>query len=157
MRPSKQLAAFVLLVALTATSPRLAADPLQGLGDGAIDMSADRLELDIEARTGVLSGHVKLTKGTLAVTCPEVRVRYDEDSRVIWARGSGGVVAEVKGVRAEAPEVEIDLETETIELRGGVRLSRGRGWLTAERATIHIATSKITMSAVKGSLPPRKP
>lgn len=157
MRPSKQLAAFVLLVALTATSPRLAADPLQGLGDGAIDMSADRLELDIEARTGVLSGNVKLTKGTLAVTCPEVRVRYDEDSRVIWARGSGGVVAEVKGVRAEAPEVEIDLETETIELRGGVRLSRGRGWLTAERATIHIATSKITMSAVKGSLPPRKP
>jgi lipopolysaccharide transport protein LptA len=157
MRLSSHLGICVVAILLTATAPRLLADPLKELGDGAIDMSADRLDLDIETRMAVLSGHVKLSKGTLSVSCPEVRVRYDEDSRIVWAKGSGGVVAEVKGVRAEAPEVEIDLETELVELRGGVRLSRGRGWLTAERATIHIPTSKVSMSGVKGSLPAPKP
>jgi lipopolysaccharide export system protein LptA len=63
----------------------------------------------------------------------------------------------VKGVRAEAPEVEVDLAAKTLELRGGVRLTRGEGWITAERATIHMATAKVTMSDVKGSIPLPKP
>jgi hypothetical protein len=63
------------------------------------------------------------------------------------------VVAEVKGVLAEAPDVEMDLAARTLELRGGVRLTRGESWITAERASINIATAKVTMSDVKGSIP----
>jgi hypothetical protein len=72
---------------------------------------------------------------------------------VTWARGSGGVVAEVKGVRAEAPEVELDLPGQSLALRGGVRLTRGEGWITADSATIQIATGKVSMIGVKGSIP----
>jgi lipopolysaccharide export system protein LptA len=118
-----------------------------------LQMSADRLELDVEAKTALLTGHVKLVRGAMTLGCPRVDVRYDHVPHVTWARGSGGVVAEVKGVRAEAPDVEVDLGARTMELRGGVRLTRGEGWITAERASINIATAKVTMSDVKGSIP----
>lgn len=116
-------------------------------------MSAEHLDLDVEARTALLTGGVKLVKGSLTIACPRVEVRYDQVPHVTWARGSGGVVAEVKGVRAEAPEVELDLAVQALALRGGVRLTRGEGWITADQATIQIATGKVSMTGVKGSIP----
>ena len=116
-------------------------------------MSAEHLDLDVEARTALLTGGVKLTKGSLTVACPRVEVRYDQIPHVTWAKGSGGVVAEVKGVRAEAPEVELDLAAQALSLRGGVRLTRGEGWITADQATIQITTGKVSMTGVKGSIP----
>ncbi len=116
-------------------------------------MSAEHLDLDVEARTAVLTGGVKLVKGSLTIACPRVEVRYDQVPHVTWARGSGGVIAAVKGVRAEAPEVELDLAGQALSLRGGVRLTRGEGWITADQATIQIASGKVSMTGVKGSIP----
>jgi lipopolysaccharide export system protein LptA len=136
-------------------SRRMSAEP--AADNEPIEMSADRLEVDVEAKTAVLTGHVKLTRGTMTLACPRVDVRYDRVPHVTWARGSGGVVAEVKGIHAEAPEVELDLGPRTMDLRGGVRLTRGDGWLTADRASINIATGKVSLSDVKGSIPLPKP
>lgn len=155
MRTSSRfrLAAAAVGAAAALVSSGLSADPLEAVGGDALEMSADRLEIDVEARTAVLSGSVSLTKGAMAVRCPRVDLRYDHVPHVTWAKGSGGVVAEVKGVRGEAPEVELDLVKQTLDLRGGVKLTHGGGWLTAERATIHIATAKVTLTEVKGSVP----
>jgi lipopolysaccharide transport protein LptA len=137
--------AVILPTGTMSAEPANAGDPLQ--------MSADRLELDVEAKTALLTGHVKLTRGPMSLSCPRVDVRYDQVPHVTWAKGSGGVVADVKGVRAEAPEVEIDMAARSMELHGGVRLTRGEGWITAERASINIGTGKVSMSDVKGSIP----
>jgi lipopolysaccharide export system protein LptA len=144
--------ALVAAALATAAARPLSAEPRDAAAE-ALQMSADRLELDVEARTAVLTGHVKVVRGAMSLSCPRVDVRYDQVPHVTWARGSGGVVAEVKGVHAEAPEVEVDLAARTMELRGGVRLTRGEGWITAERAGINIATARVTMSDVKGSIP----
>jgi lipopolysaccharide export system protein LptA len=143
---------ILLVLAAPLFAGTLDAEPLDAAGD-PLQMSADRLELDVEAKTAALTGHVKLTRGAMTVSCPRVDVRYDQVPHVIWARGSGGVVAEVKGVRAEAKDLEIDLKTRALELRGGVRLTRGEGWITAEQASINIATGRVTLSEVKGSIP----
>jgi hypothetical protein len=68
-------------------------------------------------------------------------------------RGAGGVIASVNGVRAEAPEVELDVGAQTMALKGGVRVTRGEGWITADRATVELKTGKVSMTDVKGSLP----
>jgi lipopolysaccharide transport protein LptA len=149
------LAALSAAAFLSATPGAMSAD--KAPVEEPLSMSADRLDLDVEAKTAVLQGHVTLARGAMTLSCPRVDVRYDQVPHVTWARGSGGVVAEVKGVRAEAPEVELDLGARTMELRGGVRLTRGEGWITADRASINIATAKVTMTDVKGSIPIPKP
>ena len=135
------------------------ADPLAGIGGDALDLTADKLEVDIPAGTAVLTGHVTLVRGSLRVDCPRIDVKYDEAPHVTWAKGSGGVSADIRGVHAEAPEVELDLTKQIVDLRGGVRLTRGQGWLQADRATIDVASGKVTLSQVKGSIPvpPPKP
>jgi lipopolysaccharide export system protein LptA len=157
MRLAPMLVALAVAAGAGTAARTLTAEPPPAAGDEPLRMSADRLELDVEARTALLTGNVKLARGAVTLGCPRVDVRYDQVPHVVWAKGSGGVVAEVKGVRAEAPEVEVDLAAKTLELRGGVRLTRGEGWITAERATIHMATAKVTMSDVKGSIPLPKP
>jgi lipopolysaccharide export system protein LptA len=129
------------------------ADPLAASPGDALDLTADKLEVDVPAGTAILTGHVTLVRGGLRVDCPRIDVKYDEAPRVTWAKGSGGVSADIRGVHAEAPEVELDLARHVLELRGGVRLTRGQGWLNADKATIEIASAKVTLKDVKGSLP----
>jgi lipopolysaccharide export system protein LptA len=129
------------------------ADPLAGIGGDALDLTADKLEVDLPAGTAVLTGHVTLVRGAMRVDCPRIDVKYDEAPHVTWAKGSGGVTADIRGVHAEAPEVELDLSKHVLELRGGVRLTRGQGWLNADKATIEISSAKVTLKDVKGSLP----
>lgn len=152
---SPRLTASLLFAAALAVAGAPVADPLpaSAAAKEPLEMSAEHLDLDVEARTALLTGGVKLVKGALTIACPRVDVRYDQVPHVTWARGSGGVVAEVKGVRAEAPEVELDLAGQSLSLRGGVRLTRGEGWITADQATIQIATGKVSMTGVKGSIP----
>jgi lipopolysaccharide export system protein LptA len=148
------LAGFAALSTVLVVPGHLAkADPLAGIGGDAMDLAADKLEVDLPAGTAVLTGHVTLVRGSLRVDCPRIDVKYDEAPHVTWAKGSGGVTADIRGVHAEAPEVELDLARHILELRGGVRLTRGQGWLNADKATIEIASAKVTMKDVKGSLP----
>ena len=151
---SPRAPASLLFAAALAVSGAPVADPLPAIrAKEPLEMSAEHLDLDVEARTALLIGGVKLTKGSLIVACPRVEVRYDQIPHVTWAKGSGGVVAEVKGVRAEAPEVELDLAGQALSLRGGVRLTWGEGWITADQATIQIVIGKVSMTGVKGSIP----
>jgi lipopolysaccharide transport protein LptA len=150
MRRFPTLVAVVLAVTFAPGARTIAGEPPDA---APLAMAADKLDLDIEAGTAVLTGHVKLTRGALTLSAPRVDVRYDHVPHVTWAKGSGGVVAEVKGVRAEAPEVELDLGARAMEMRGRVRITRGEGWLEAERASVNIATGRVTLTDVKGSIP----
>jgi len=122
---------------------------------GNVEISADVLEVDTKEQTATMTGRVVFTKGTdLSLRCPKIEVRYESSGpRVSWARGSGGIQADVKGVRAEAPEFELDLGKQHLSLRGGVRLFRGQGWVAADGAEIDLATARVTMTNIKASLP----
>jgi lipopolysaccharide export system protein LptA len=147
----RALAVAVLSLAISSPSQ---ADPILGVGGGdALSLQADQLDIDVSSGDALLTGNVLLAKGDLKVACPKIELKFDTSPHVKWARGSGGVSADVRGVHAEAPEVELDLAKQLLELRGGVRLTRGQGWLQADRATINIESAKVTMSQVKGSVP----
>jgi lipopolysaccharide export system protein LptA len=141
------------LAALGLVAPESSADPILGVGGDALSLQADRVDVDVSTGEAVLSGNVALSKGDLKVLCPRIDLKFDNSPHVKWAKGSGGVSADVRGVHAEAPEVELDLGKQLLDLRGGVRLTRGQGWLQADRATIDIASAKVTLAQVKGSIP----
>ena len=153
LREMRRVALAMILAGLSLTTPSTA-DPILGVGGGdALSLQADQLDVDVGAGEAVLTGNVSLSKGDLKVSCPRIELRFDTSPHVKWAKGSGGVAADVRGVHAEAPEVELDLTKQLLDLRGGVRLTRGQGWLQADRATIDVGTGKVTMSQVKGSVP----
>ena len=79
------------------------------------------------------------------------------DRQVRWAKGSGGVIAKLKGIEATAAQFEVDVAHRSVKLSGGVKLSRGRGWVTADSAAIDINTRKVTLEDVKGSIPVQAP
>lgn len=146
---------LALAAVATAIAPSSLAEPPKAAAPAReqVSLSADRLDIDLEGKTAVFAGNVRLDRGELKIRCPKVEVRYDAIPNVTWARGTGGVVAELKGVHAEAPEVELDLPKQSLVLRGGVRLARGAGWISAASATIDLLTSKVSLTEVKGALP----
>jgi lipopolysaccharide export system protein LptA len=154
---TKGAASAALALAATSLASPVAADPLLDVGKGDVGVQADKLEVDVAAGTAVLTGQVVLSKGDMTVKCPRFDLKFDATPHVRWAKGSGGVVADVRGVHGEAPEVELDMVKQILEMRGGVKLSRGQGWLQAERATIELATARVTATQVKGSVPVPKP
>jgi lipopolysaccharide export system protein LptA len=151
------LAVAVALVGTSLLPADAEADPLLDVGKGDVVVQADKLEVDVATGSAVLTGQVLLSKGDMAVRCPRVDLKFDTSPHLNWAKGSGGVVADVRGVHGEAPEVELDLKKQVLELRGGVKLSRGQGWIQADKATIELATGKVTATQVKGSIPVPKP
>lgn len=153
MRSRRRLLLVALAAAFVGSEGGAGADPLLNVGGEPLEVQADKLEVDVTAGEAVLTGNVSLAKGGLKVNCPRIDLKFDTTPHVTWARGSGGVVADVKGVHAESPDVELDLTKQILDLKGGVRLTRGQGWLQADRATIDIGTAKVTMTQVKGSIP----
>jgi lipopolysaccharide export system protein LptA len=136
--------------------PTASATEILGAGESAVSLEADSLDIDILAGEATLTGKVTLLKGDLAVSCPRIDLRFDHTPHVTWARGSGGVTADLRGVHAEAPSVDVDMARQVLDLRGGVKLTRGQGWLTADSARIVIPTAKVSLTQVKGSIPVAK-
>jgi lipopolysaccharide export system protein LptA len=133
------------------------AGPLGVIDGQTLDVGADKLDVDIEKGTATLEGHVQATLGDMHVDCSRIELKYDEAPKVRWAKGSGGVTAKLKGIEATATEFEVDVAHRTIKLSGSVKLSRGRGWVTADSAAIDINTRKVTLEDVKGSIPVQAP
>src|SRR5450432_2792820 len=139
MRVRYLAVAFALAAALCSSERPAEADPVLEVGCDKISVEAERLDVDVSAGEAVLTGKVSLAKGDLKVSCPRIDLKFNTSPHITWAKGSGGVQADVRGVHAEAPEFELNLVKQSLELRGGVRLTRGQGWLQAEKATIDIA------------------
>ncbi len=147
---------FALALASTSGVPDARAD-LATIGGQTLDVKADTLNVDINRGRATLEGNVHATLGELTVVCPKVEMTYDEAPQVRWARGTGGVEASVQGIVARAAVVEVDVAKRKVDLTGGVRLTRGKGWVEADSASIDIATYRVTLHAVKGSIPVKPP
>ena len=129
------------------------AAPLAVIEGEVLDVSAEHVDVDVERGSALLTGNVTARIGDLEVRCPTIELSYDESPRVKWARGKGGVHARFKGVEATAPAAELDAKSRTVTFSGGVRLARGRGWMSAERATLNLESGKVSLQEVKGSIP----
>jgi lipopolysaccharide export system protein LptA len=149
------LALPLALAAMLLPASIASADPILG-GDTNVSVQADQLDIDILAGQATLSGKVTLSKGDLVVSCPKIDLRFDQTPHLTSAKATGGVTADVHGVHAEAPSAELDLSKQVLDLHGGVKLTRGQGWLTADSARIEILTARVSLTQVKGSIPVAK-
>ena len=131
--------------------------PLGVIGGEALDVMAEKLDVDVDRGTATLNGKVRAKLGELLVECPKVDIRYDSAPNVRFAKGTGGVRAAFRDIVAKAEAVEVDVAKRQLLLTGGVQLTRGRGWVKADRALIDLATRKVSLQAVTGSIPVEPP
>jgi lipopolysaccharide export system protein LptA len=131
--------------------------PLGVIGGEALDVMAEKLDVDVDRGTATLNGKVRARLGELLVECPKVDIRYDSAPNVRFARGTGGVRAAFRDIVAKAETVEVDVAKRQLALSGGVQLTRGRGWVKADRARIDLATRRVSLEEVTGSIPVEPP
>ncbi len=131
--------------------------PLGTIGGEVLDVTAEKLEVDVDRGTATLNGKVHAKLGELQVDCPRVEVRYDSAPNVRFARGTGGVRAAFRDIVAKAQTVEVDVTKRQLALSGGVQLARGRGWVHADRALIDLSSRKVSLQEVTGSIPVEPP
>ncbi|MCC6644483.1 MAG: hypothetical protein IT374_02795 [Polyangiaceae bacterium] len=143
-----------LALAAAGGSAALARPSVFEAGGEPVSVTAERLEADLSGKTVSLSGAVTLRRGELSLRAPRVEARLRDGGQVAWARASGGVRLEHQGSHAEAEEVEVDLADRRVELRGRVVVGRGASRVEAERATLDLATSRLSLSQVRGTLAP---
>jgi lipopolysaccharide export system protein LptA len=146
-------AAVVALLTGGAFEARSAPGPGPEGDPDALDVRADKLEVDWGLAKAVLDGHVQLRRGDILVTCPRVEGRFDASARLLSARGIGPVTADFRGTHAEADDVEVDMSQKVIRLKGHVKVNRNGAKLTAERGTIEIASAHLSLEEVHGVLP----
>ncbi len=141
--------ALVLLT--TSFAPREAeADPLLDVGKGDVSVQADKLEVDVATGSAVLTGQVVLSKGDMNVRCPRVELKFDTSPHLNWAKGSGGVVADVRGVHGEAPEVELDLIDDRCVVTSALPLEIEAHW--REHAGHWLATARASPRGTEPNL-----
>src|SRR5215831_10709571 len=85
----------VVTACLVGATRRVGAAPIAVIDGEALDMSANRLDVDVERGTALLQGNVSASFGDLDIRCPSVEIRYDRSPRVSYARGTGGVTVRV--------------------------------------------------------------
>lgn len=136
-----------------AAIPLVHADPLAVVDGEAVQVSADRLTIDVHKGTAVLEGNVRLQRGDLVVRCARVDARYDGAPNITWARATGDVRAQWKGMEAKSKEAELWVGRKVLELKGGVKLARGGAWMEARGAQVEFATGRVSLDQVSGSIP----
>ncbi len=143
--------------AMLGAASNLRAEPLVVLGGEMLDVSAQRLDVEIAKGQAILEGQVHIALGSFEAQCDRVDIKYDEAPQVRWARGSGNVRLSVKGIVATAQSMEVDVINKRAQLLGNVRLTRGRGWVAADKASIELVTNRVSLEDVKGSIPVAPP
>ncbi|MEM6479267.1 MAG: LptA/OstA family protein [Pseudomonadota bacterium] len=106
----------------------------------AIEIAADRMSIDQEDGSAVLSGNVIIGQGDLRLAAPRVMVSYSETGGISRIVAEGGVTLVTPEEEVEARRATYALEADTMLLEGDVLLSQGRSAVSSERMRVDLAT-----------------
>lgn len=121
-----------------------------------IYLEADRVEMDDVKGISVYTGAVKVSQGTMLLRGDKVVV-YTQNREPARYVASGAPAhfeqqpkAQQAAIVATARELDYNVKTETLELRGGARLTQGRDSFEGERMSYDSARSLVTAAGGSG-------
>lgn len=142
------LAALDVLVGTAHADPASepAADPAE------IEVDADRLSLEGAGGAALLTGHVRLRRGELSLTCDRLTTRSDASGALVEARAEGSVRLQRGGLVATAAVARLDLARGEVVLEGPVRLVRAEGTVEGARVVVALSDGRVTVERARGRL-----
>ena len=117
----------------------------------AVEISADRLDIDHPHRRARFSGHVRAVVGELRVSCDELTAGYDDLGNLTRLEASGAVGVEHGDLAAQAGHALFLAPANRIELSGQPSLVRAGNRLTGRRIVVELATGRVTVEAARGT------
>lgn len=108
-----------------------------------VEITADRLDLDQAAGSAVFAGSVKVGQGALRLSADRVEVFYDETAgsssgQVRQMIATGSVTIANGAEAAEADKAVYEVSGGTIAMEGNVLLTQGRNALSSEKLDIDL-------------------
>jgi lipopolysaccharide export system protein LptA len=120
--------------------------------DARLDIRADTLSLDGDARTAVFAGSVRLTRRSVSLTCDRLTATYGAGGEVVSARAEGTVRLRRGAVSASAASAVLDLARAEVVLAGPALLQRAGDTIEGDRIVIAIDRERVTISGARGRL-----
>ncbi len=141
------------------TAPTKPAAPLIGGGQGPIDITANRLDIDDTGKTATFTGNVKTVQGEAALETAALQVHYEGgDAADAALPGSGGKIKRIVSaspvVMTRAPQdrvtgnsLDYDAQGQVAVVSGNVRMASGpdRG-ASADKATVDQGADTILLT-----------
>jgi lipopolysaccharide export system protein LptA len=124
--------------------------------DEMVEIKADLLEVNHEAKTARFEGHVRGTIGAIAVRCELLALTYDEVGEINTLRASGGVTVVHESNSATASVARLDAKRAVLILEGRPVLTRGPHRLEGSRIEIHLKTGRLDVLEAKGKFSLKK-
>jgi len=150
-------------VASTAQAPGGGPFAFQTNPDAPIDVAANRLDVDDQARTAVFKGDVRTQQGGMTIETQSMTAHYTGSAQLVPVAGSknahrtkggqqkqtslsrieanGGVrITSENGQRAVGDDAVFDVASNTVSLTGNVILTQGRQKIRGTKLTIDVTT-----------------
>ncbi len=147
---SAGLAALDVLVGTAHADPAHA--PAAADDGEEVEVDADRLSLEGAGGTARITGHVRLRRGALSLTCDRLTTRSDASGALVEARAEGSVRVERGGLVATASAARLDLARGEVVLDGPVRIVRAEGTVEGARVVVALADGRVTVERARGRL-----
>jgi lipopolysaccharide export system protein LptA len=146
----------LLLLAFAAAAginPAAAQKPARPDANAPINISADKLLLDSNAKTGTYSGNVVVTQGDIRMRANSVRVNVvGKDNRPDKVLASGNVVVDSPNSGTATGDTAVyDVNPKLVTLTGHVVLKRAKDVMTGSQLTVNLVTGQATLGARPGA------
>ena len=143
-----------LLIVLALIAP--SAHALDSDKDKPLDVTSDRFEGGPNDATSVLTGHVKMTQGSIVGTGDRADIHQKDKvvNRVVLTGGPATLKQDIEGggtMDAKAKSIDYDVSAKHAVLTGDAVVVHPRGEAHGEHLTYDVDTGKMTGDGVGGS------
>jgi lipopolysaccharide export system protein LptA len=142
---------FLLFAALFIPSFVLAANESVVQGRGPVEVTADQLELDDNARILVFTGHAVAVQDDVSIHVDRLTVRYQGEAREIkqiLAEGNVRIVQE--GRTASGEKAVLYRDEGRVVMTGSPKVSQGENFVMGEQITIFLNDRRSVVSGGAG-------
>ncbi len=119
----------------------------------ALDVRADRLELDHRAGVVRFEGAVVATQGAFELRCERLEARYGQDGGLSELKAEGSLSVKSDGMIATASRAQYTRADDRLELTGEPKVIRGETELKGAKMTFFPKSGRLLVEAARGRLP----
>ena len=116
----------------------------------AVDIQAERVEIDQKLGRVLFSGGVRVSRGALVLACERLVARYEKNGVLIALTMRGRLTVHGKEFSAQAGYGEYDHKAGRLVLTGQPQVKRGPHHMTGDRIVVFVDEERVVVERARG-------